>query len=1840
MSSPSSFGLDPSMVSRSALVSSFERKEALVFVDSANSFPDWPSLDRDDGKTKKVQFNAKLGVEKTAKERGVVTMVGTNSNAGENNIVGAAIDTSVADKKIVKVPLIKKAIAQKKVARNEVESMGGASSAANNPATVIAANNKEQIKLSNSEPFNILSKAESLLQEVKQITHSSSKPDNRDHSSPISIASFPVSVSESRMNNTYSNNDNSTKNFNNISFPPLETSTSKARLREDSAQIDWLLNGVSDVYDDDYENIMSDEVIEDILKDGGKPPTSLLFPSYYAASQVIMDKLLSIKYLTIHFKHLIIYSIKYGIRRDCTHFLIHLPIGCVRKPNEPASIMVPLVELDMDRSLVEDKKAKATGNMYKDYYVGGRDLNHTVTVPLELTDQVIKEWINDTTSGSVKPRGSIKIELCSYIISPKYSVTSRTNYKADPSVFASVDIPLAGILSSKLLDVLVTADLDIDESNNINVINRMKNMPYARAIQEKPLHSKLGTLNCRVTLHENQLEKNSSLPMPPSQLFVPLDPVPYDALTSAMNYVPVEANKIPTSMDKLVGYVGIVVYNLKLSEPLMSFLPSTNATNCTISFNYKLSKILRDEIATAASRLNSQVYDVNHGKMHLIDDLRSWKPPVIEVWVHWQDNNINCNRIIGVVKVPSNIIHGNLTSAILASLDSKSVLGSVFLTVLIDENKEKIALGIQNSIRTYSIQHPAEYEFVVGVSSESNDGNAEHVTALSSATNEAKTVMSSRGPNERDEIDIEVSHDDGYVVVNHSTNTSLYSRPNLDESQEVSDYQFKNSVSYVNEVVDDLVSAATDIDISKSKVYVLDITNEAVSAHVTGANRMSIESVISRDSLNDGSPHLSVQVPVNNAVSLSVASDDMDALLQLLNDKGVDNAPVANYDISSNKSVHRPSMVSVIDIMIDNTSTQLAAVMNTSSSYALGYYACIQSTADKVFAQSWWDSEFEYLNGRSQCKYSDITDSSSDVIVSVFECDVDGNLPANAKVVATGKLSGDNIRSIMQSIGSTEVVQVPLRAVDADILLRDVTLNLQLSHRLEPLPVASNLWSNMDSAAVSGSPNSTSLVEEESILAAYPTASIEPTRNDNGRAELSDELGLSVTLQRVNIDDVSKYITTSTSNKLICSCKVSYSNVVGATATSFLTDPSPLQSSVTIDQKQEMWLRVPQRNQTNSSVTSLSGKDTAIVNPVLVGFKDTALVVSFYVNTLTSAVGCATVDLSTLAIGMPFISGWYHIVDATGSIGQLKITVTQVSHDNMRTSYDNELIESVINQDMDSEAVRTSIGYNTLRQQLKGLEDFNSRLASKASEVVVDEASDASHSLQHIIKQNDENYDSDEFELETITPRTSLVAQPTTTESSSESDSTLHSTQSPILHPSYDDNLNESFTSSYSKSKSPIVVARSDNYLLNILPHGTMLSDNSNSSASSGYPVAQTSSVNDDVNLCDNSSDYSDSTMYDDITETKDDALAGGAKSPFDYSISSDVEYDFDFNNNDDIDDKEQVSTSQSISEASSVIALDKYDRRYSDMDYYAIMDDSSGSGSVSQGENGAEIGLINYLAIDVDKDGLPPSLSANIIAMIEQQSVTESNVSSPMSSSLSPANFFVDGDGLPPSLSANIIQQNESTVSSNFVVEEVDGLPASLSANIIAKYEQQNESIMSSNFAEEEEDISMPPSPLPSTKQNESAVSLNIDTLSGLRSAISTDTSSHNEENASPTTVKIRRILHEELDKALIDKGVSVCETAPVEAPVIVVDTRSVVTIEPSLTLPEKKVVPSGHTGSTSKSNDLSARIARAVSSINMQQAKVTTKLPGKQRVFIDQETERVSKIMLGASRSGNKNK
>jgi hypothetical protein len=244
----------------------------------------------------------------------------------------------------------------------------------------------------------------------------------------------------------------------------------------DLAQIDWLLRGLPEAYES--EPTYDDEAVEAILKEGGPPPTQLALPSVYAANQRTLNKLSEASILRIELKHLLVFSVRYGVRKNGTYILLHPPAGCKTPPNQPSSIMLPLQELD-DLSLTLRKDTRDT---VRNYFVGSADLSKGTEIDLNISDEIMRQWIN------LAPGGSLRVELygqlaprASKILGNMGTSGISGNVKVSQSEavrLAYALVPLGGILGTSSLDAVLHCDLEVDQASHSSICSRMHNVNF------------------------------------------------------------------------------------------------------------------------------------------------------------------------------------------------------------------------------------------------------------------------------------------------------------------------------------------------------------------------------------------------------------------------------------------------------------------------------------------------------------------------------------------------------------------------------------------------------------------------------------------------------------------------------------------------------------------------------------------------------------------------------------------------------------------------------------------------------------------------------------------------------------------------------------------------------------------------------------------------------------------------------------------------------------------------------------------------------------------------------------------------------------------------------------------------------------------------------------------------------------------------------------------------------------------------------------------------------------------------------------------------------------------
>lgn len=273
---------------------------------------------------------------------------------------------------------------------------------------------------------------------------------------------------------------------------PQDSLNPKPDTDSDLTQIEWLLRGLPEAYKS--EPTFDDEAVMAILKEGGSPPTQLTLPSVYAANQRVLEKLSAAKMLRIRLCHLLVFSTRFGVRKEGSYLLVYPPSGC-KGPvsNVTQSIMLPLKEIEENgHILAQIMRRNEKRDSIRNFFVGSVDLEKIVDLELLLSDKIIRDWIN------CSPSGTIRIELYGFINSPSLIVRGE---RAEAMRLAHAMVPLGGLLGTPSLDAVVHCDLDVDDSSHSLIASRMNNISFGQRVsKQKALGPKLGTLTVRVSL--------------------------------------------------------------------------------------------------------------------------------------------------------------------------------------------------------------------------------------------------------------------------------------------------------------------------------------------------------------------------------------------------------------------------------------------------------------------------------------------------------------------------------------------------------------------------------------------------------------------------------------------------------------------------------------------------------------------------------------------------------------------------------------------------------------------------------------------------------------------------------------------------------------------------------------------------------------------------------------------------------------------------------------------------------------------------------------------------------------------------------------------------------------------------------------------------------------------------------------------------------------------------------------------------------------------------------------------------------------------------------------------
>jgi hypothetical protein len=313
----------------------------------------------------------------------------------------------------------------------------------------------------------------------------------------------------------------------------------------DLNDIELLLNGVPDAYPTEIS--YDDEEIEKIMKQAGKAPSQLEYPTLYAINQKIMDKLKGIDKLQIKLSRFLVYSAKFGIRMDGAFFIIRPPRSYPLTDTYSETHRVDLPEIRKVQFLGMKKDGM------KQFFVGEVELSKVLSVPIKIDDDMIRMWM----SGG----NPIEIELYSYLAKP--GIRSAGVY-TEPIIFGRTKIPMEGILGTTFLDAIVNMDIEADASSHSAVMNRIRALHVGQQIRDPG--KKLGIISAQVSLL-NSAEKieNYKKQHKPSLLYpypansqrdavIVLDGKSEDARDTILSFLPEEKSKTGISFPALYKY--------------------------------------------------------------------------------------------------------------------------------------------------------------------------------------------------------------------------------------------------------------------------------------------------------------------------------------------------------------------------------------------------------------------------------------------------------------------------------------------------------------------------------------------------------------------------------------------------------------------------------------------------------------------------------------------------------------------------------------------------------------------------------------------------------------------------------------------------------------------------------------------------------------------------------------------------------------------------------------------------------------------------------------------------------------------------------------------------------------------------------------------------------------------------------------------------------------------------------------------------------------------------------------------------------------------------------------
>jgi hypothetical protein len=278
------------------------------------------------------------------------------------------------------------------------------------------------------------------------------------------------------------------------------------RRQHETLDIDWLLRGVPEVYED--PGIVSDDLVEQLVSAGGLPPSQLEYPILYSATQAVLSRLRDVQQLHLQFLDLFIFGARCGLRKDGSFLVVRPPPGCFDRNHERYPVTI---DLPAPQELYSPKHK----NVLKHYHVGTVPMDQqSISWNVKLTDSLIKDWLNFSAATGLN---CIQMELYSYLTPRPRKLSSgnetakarlgvgaaakATTRRNSSLLIGSVNIPLSGLFSSPQLLINVSSSILLDPASHSLIADRFQRMPIG--VKLKPLphdNNSAGFVKCQLSL--------------------------------------------------------------------------------------------------------------------------------------------------------------------------------------------------------------------------------------------------------------------------------------------------------------------------------------------------------------------------------------------------------------------------------------------------------------------------------------------------------------------------------------------------------------------------------------------------------------------------------------------------------------------------------------------------------------------------------------------------------------------------------------------------------------------------------------------------------------------------------------------------------------------------------------------------------------------------------------------------------------------------------------------------------------------------------------------------------------------------------------------------------------------------------------------------------------------------------------------------------------------------------------------------------------------------------------------------------------------------------------------